>query len=89
MNLVGMKKAVVAQAPHLEMSRPATEPIVERPMSVKVGPPMKRLKKLEGGRRPRSMRDLYGVKVWVPNEPYMAQEIARLPELDGDNLLKA
>ncbi|RZS12464.1 hypothetical protein BHM03_00043924 [Ensete ventricosum] len=32
MNLVGMKKAVVAQAPHLEMSRPATEPIVERPM---------------------------------------------------------
>ncbi|RWW20566.1 hypothetical protein GW17_00015324 [Ensete ventricosum] len=39
--------------------------------------------------RPRSMRDLCRVKARVPNEPYMAQEIAKLPESDEDGPLKA
>ncbi|RWW73352.1 hypothetical protein BHE74_00018787 [Ensete ventricosum] len=38
MNLLGMKKVVVARAPHFEMPRLSTEPIAEKPMSVKVEP---------------------------------------------------
>ncbi|RWW42672.1 hypothetical protein BHE74_00051755 [Ensete ventricosum] len=45
MNLLGMKKVVAARAPRPEMSRPTAEPNAEKPMSVEVGPPLKRLKK--------------------------------------------
>ncbi|RRT55454.1 hypothetical protein B296_00031445 [Ensete ventricosum] len=46
MNLPWMKKAVAAWAPCPETSRPTTEPTAEKPMSVKVEPPLKRLKNL-------------------------------------------
>ncbi|RRT54460.1 hypothetical protein B296_00042633 [Ensete ventricosum] len=46
MNLLGMKKAVVTRDSHPETSRPATEPAVKKLVSVKVLPPLKRLKKL-------------------------------------------
>ncbi|RWW53405.1 hypothetical protein BHE74_00040117 [Ensete ventricosum] len=46
MNLLGMKKAVATQAPHLEMPHLTIEPVVEKPISVEVGPFLKRLKKL-------------------------------------------
>ncbi|RZS15503.1 hypothetical protein BHM03_00047336 [Ensete ventricosum] len=46
MNLLGMKKAVATQAPHPEMPHLTIEPVVEKPISVEVGPFLKRLKKL-------------------------------------------
>ncbi|RZR70563.1 hypothetical protein BHM03_00000440 [Ensete ventricosum] len=45
-NLLGMKKVVLAQAPHLETSHPTAKPIIKKPVSVEVEPPLKRLKKL-------------------------------------------
>ncbi|RZS16230.1 hypothetical protein BHM03_00048191 [Ensete ventricosum] len=90
----GDEEGVVTWDSHPETSRPTTEPAVKKLVSVKVLPPLKRLKKLgdslkdKGVARPRSIRDLCRVKAWVPDEPYMAREIVELPELVGDSPLK-
>ncbi|RWW71948.1 hypothetical protein BHE74_00020288 [Ensete ventricosum] len=46
MNLLAMKKVVVAWAPRPETSRPANELAAKKPVSTEVGPSLERLKKL-------------------------------------------
>ncbi|RZR96918.1 hypothetical protein BHM03_00026023 [Ensete ventricosum] len=87
MNLLGVKKVVAAKAPRLETPCPATKLATEKP----VRSPLRArgVPERERGHLPRSIRDLYQVKAQAPNEPYMAQEIVRLPEMPRDSLLKA
>ncbi|RRT70209.1 hypothetical protein B296_00028866 [Ensete ventricosum] len=49
---IGMKKMVAAWAPCLETSRLAIEPTAKKPVSVEVGPTMKRLEKLSDSLAP-------------------------------------
>ncbi|RRT81684.1 hypothetical protein B296_00005094 [Ensete ventricosum] len=64
-NLLGMKKVVLAQAPHLEMSAPTPKPMP--------APGEGSSQKEKGVARPRSIRDLCWA--WVPDEPCIAREI--------------
>ncbi|RWW46784.1 hypothetical protein BHE74_00047266 [Ensete ventricosum] len=61
---MGMKKTVATRAPHPETSHPATEPAIKELMPIKVGPLLKRLKKLDDSPMPTPKPKLAPEVLW-------------------------